>query len=222
MTPIQIFRPDSLERCWRLIRKAGAHTCSRARLCRRMAICLALTQLCSGCFSILSEQPIAPPGPVDERLLGSWIEETSHGGPWFVFIRRLDGPWLEVSAWQYPMANLASVGTHRGFINILGGQRFGNILVERPERGYGGGLYVLLAYDLDTEGKWHVCDLGGPKGVIETAVKSGSLASDKSWEVELFENGVRLTDSSEHIAKYLMSTDLDELCRTSGFLRRFE
>jgi hypothetical protein len=117
----------------------------------------ALLILLTGC--VMSKDPIRPPGPIDERLLGSWTQQDDDDDDLrFLVIHQVDGPWFGFTYWTYPFEKLSDLHRYRGFISVLGEQGFLNILIpeswnKNEDREV---YYMLFAYRFDDKGQLNV------------------------------------------------------------------
>ena len=182
--------------------------------------CATLLVLLTGC--VMSREPIRPPGPIDDRLFGSWVQvEPKPDEIQFEVIYQIDGPWMGFVHWTYPMKNLSDLDQdrYRGFISTLGEQGFINIVRREQQLDKMAANYVLIAYRFDDEGRLEFCPLNGEGGVIRSAVLDGQIAGEIGAK-----SSVVISSSSGEIARLLAGASWEDLCRGSerALHRRFE
>jgi hypothetical protein len=187
---------------------------------RVILACATLLVLLTGC--VMSREPIRPPGPIDDRLFGSWVQvEPKSDKIRFEVIYQIDGPWTGFVHWTYPMRSLTDLDQdrYRGFISTLGEQGFVNILRREQQLDKMAANYLFIAYRFDNERRLEFCTLNGEGSVIRSAVLDGRIAGEIGAK-----GSVVISSSSGEIARLLAGASWEDLCRGSerALYRRFE
>ncbi len=154
----------------------------------------------SGCVvSFTNPLPSTQPTRVDERLLGEWEGKDEAGTQTWVRITKASGHEMDVSLRGFPDFENTKL---RVLTTSISGSDYMIIRVGDPDRRKD---YMIAKYTLGDD-KLTVCMLNAQK--IKEAIKKRTLkgnVGDAQW------GGAVITESSNHIVKFLTSPNTKDL-----------
>jgi hypothetical protein len=179
---------------------------------------LLMAALLSGCLG--SKNPITPvdTAQIDERLLGAWVTtDMYYNETDYVHVMRRSGGIMTIHEIRYYGDGSGSHSSVQGNVSILGERRFLN-LQGPPDAGgpEDAARYTFVAYEFNDGGDLIVHLLSG--SAIGEAFEAGRLEGRVDVNPDFV--ATLVSDSSEHIAEYLHSTDTSVLYEREVTFRR--